>query len=249
MKKRRVLLALLVSGLVAPQARAIDVPGLGLDNPGLPDLRFGGSYGFGRKVDVKGANNPKESYGVTAVSQFRGRLLGGVIEGPQFLNYAIPTTVSGTTATSYTGLSSTLVPVFALGAVAHATNTSFGTYGPFLQATIYEPDQVKRKGGKKPRVQLKQNSYLAFRWGQFSGSGLGGLKNLSGGLVVPDCKGQADFRQAPTKNPATVKLSGKMKVKCSGKSAEVQEIKGLLQNIFGKSRSGFDLAGAYSAYP
>jgi hypothetical protein len=121
-----------------------------------------------------------------------------------------------------------------------------GGPGPFLEATIYKPDQVKRKGAPKARVLIKQKSYLAFRFGQFKGSGLGSLKSLEGGVVVEGCKGQADFRVSPTKTPMQFKKTAKMKVKCSGKSDGVAEIKLLLQEIFDKSRSGFDLAGSYT---
>ncbi len=232
MRKLCVALAL-VAALIPSGVHAIDVPGLGLDHPGLEDHFFGFYGDLGRYAYVKGA--PTGS----APSGLLGHLK--VVQMPRAayaLSYGWPWASSDI-------LSSTLVPVFAAGAVGH--NTGGGGYlrGPFAQAILYEPDHVKRKGGpgEKSRLQLKQKSYLAFRFGQFAGTGGGVADTISATVVLESCKAQVDSRNDPSKPAPTG--SARMKVKCSGKGAPVQSVRDRLGAIFGKSKSGFEVRARF----
>ncbi len=227
------LVAFLLVAVLPGAAQAIKVPGLGLDNPGLGNFGFGGYADQGYYALVKGAKNG------TSTSSVMARMKAGHLGGPRPLSYGFPTS-SGSTPVASSFLSSTLVPPFAAGIIGHvATNPSYSPTGPFLQGIIYEPDQVKRKGapGGKARIQLKQKSYLAFRFGQFQGSGMG-ASPLEGGVIAAKCKGSADVKIDPSKTPQG---SAKLKVKCSGNDTEVVRIKERLAEIFGKNKSGFDL--------
>ncbi len=232
---RALLLGLLVS-LPCGGAHAFDLPGLGLDNPGLADLSFGNYQGFGAVAAVKGA---RTGY---LTSEVIGRLRAGQFPATgRPLDYRFPTYSGAVPLGSTSQLSDTLVPPFALGVVGLVTyfDTNIGRmFGPFVQAVVYEPDQVKRKGGpgEKARLQMKQNDYLAFRFGQFRGTGFGYPQTLSRGIQIADCKAQVDIKSDPIKD-----APAKMKVKCSGKSAAVEDLKNRLGLILGKPKSGFSL--------
>jgi hypothetical protein len=232
---RSILLGLLIA-VVPGTALAVDVPGLGLDNPGLTDGGFGNYAGLGSAAAVKGAKTGSE------ISDVIGRLRGGQLaHTPRHLDYRFPT-FSGAVPISGSQLDATLVPPFALGAVGHVTyvepSGSYRRQGPFVQAIVYEPDQVKRKAGPgtKSRLQLKQKSHLAFRFGQFGGTGNGYPIFLSRGVQIRDCRALFDVKVDPGKGG-----TAKMKVKCSGKSAGVEDLKNRLGLILGKKKSGFDL--------
>jgi hypothetical protein len=224
-------IATLIVAALPGAAQAVDVPGLGLDQPGLDDLRFG-RYGLGETALVKGGPNGN------ATSELVGRLGAGHMprSSPRQLGYGFPHTSNDNRNTAYSFLNATLIPVFAKGAVGHAT--SGGSSGPFVQAVIYEPDQVKRKGadGAKSRLQIKQKSYVAVRFGRFKGTA--GADSVSGGFQVEACKAQVDVKNDPKKSPPG---TAKMKFKCSGNSGDVQRIKQALDAIFGKPKNGFDL--------
>lgn len=232
---RRFAAVLLIAALPGV-AHAVDAPGLGLDNPGLQDLDLG-RYGLGFVASVKGARLASSP----ASSDVAGAIKIGKLDDPRNLYVGFPSPY-GNAPTFAAGLSSTLVPPFAAGAVLHATNGP-ATQGPFVQAIIYEPDEVKRKGasGEKSRIQLKQKSYVAIRFGRFGGTGLNYIPNpttIFGGLQVEACRAQAEITNNPKKTPP---IAAKFKVKCSGKSTEVQRVKAALEAVLGKAKSGFDL--------
>jgi hypothetical protein len=234
---KKLILALLIAALPG-SSQAVDIPGMGLNHPGLDDFSFG-QNGPGRVVSVKGQKDPKYA---NTTSHVRGFLKAGVPESPAKLYATFPTSYGNTGTGSPPTLTNTLIPTHAAGIAGHITNTSSGGIGPMLQAIIYEPDQVKRKGsgrdGAKSRLQIKQKSHVAFRFGRFRGTFE--IPMVSGGITAEKCKAQVDIKRDPNKSPPG---RSKFKVKCSGSDPEVMRIKARLLEIFKKNRSGFDLDG------
>ncbi len=240
----KALLAALVLAAVPGAAQAIDVPGLGLDNPALEDVHFDASGFFGRIARVKGVDNAFD-YEPGRDYAFGYMKAGQLPRLPhRYVFYTFPTEF-GSHTPSTSKLSQTLVPIFAHGMVGKVdleTGIGPNRFGPFLQAIVYEPDQIKRKGapGEKTRLQFKQKSWVAVRLGRFNGSGHPfGITSLSGGLQIEGCRAQVDLRNDPSKTAPTG--TAKMKVKCSGKGNEVQRVRNKLEEILGKAKSGFDL--------
>ncbi len=225
--------------LVPRPGVGVDLPGLQLDHPALADHVWFDDP-FGVAAEIKGGNNaPVDGPKSGVISEVLGFIQAGQPDYPVFAYTGFPTTspfTTGVTAAS----TSTLLPAFAAGAIVHATSSNVA--GPFLQAVLYEPDSVKRTGSnaRKSRTLIKQKSYLAFRFGQFAGSGFGGIfgSSVSGGVVLKECKGQLDLRRDAAKGTE----SARMKVRCSGKSPEVEAVKGRIGTILGKPKNGFDLS-------
>ncbi len=235
------VLAILALACAPTLARAVvDVPGAALDNPGVQDLHVGFYYRLGRVAEVKGAPPPN------SVSDVRGNIKGGFVnQGVQWdtvFPYFVPPEPSPIGALALP------LPV-AQGAVGINTTALNPGDGLFLQAIIYEPDQVRRKGDgtKSAQVKIQQKKHVAVRWGRFLGSGqnISQEQSIGGGTRYEDCRAQLDLKRRANKTPDTV---ARFKFKCSGNSPEVQQIKMLLTTIFGKSRNGFDLTNSFSAY-
>ncbi len=225
----------------AAPTQMVDVPGLALDHPALADLNFGAYYSyFGGPAKVQGAKNG------LATSSVVGNLKAGQMPKVSYFLYpGFPSPSGGTTVKAY--YVPTLAPPFAAGVVGHITSTGGGAHGPFVQAILYEPDRVKRRGRwwAKSGLSLVQKSYVAFRLGVGRFTAYGGQPSvISGGLVVPECKASARLRaDANQFNGANGRT--KMRVSCSGKSSEAERVRDALRTVFGKSRSGFKLDASF----
>lgn len=201
-------------------------PGALLDRADLDSVRLGTFGGFGPSADVKGT--PKDDDGFPIV---RGRLGGGDYSSGtldyRFLN-------SGSLSTSGT---STLLPPFANGALFATTFESGGfRSGRWMQALLYEPDQVKKSTSPSgSKLILKQKGSLGFRVGSFSGTGFNASVNTV--FKAPGCKAQANFA---TKTKAKTGVY-KFKVRCGNRTPEEQFVRVQLEALFGKPRGGFDL--------
>jgi hypothetical protein len=218
--------------LLAPTAAhaQLAAPGLGLNRPDLYDEWWDLDGPLGYPVGVKGA--PKTSGGLPALDGFlRGAVHPNVdTGGASGTTPPWQTAYDGPVSISSLGLSQTLVPPYASGVVMAAAST-----GPGIQAMLFEPDDVKRKLTKKgSSTQLKQKDQVGFRF----------LNKTSPSSYSPyprftasGCKAQVKFETALDWNSGR----GRMKVKCSNKSDNAEDVLGRLEEIFGKKRSGFDL--------
>ncbi len=229
--------------LGAPAASAdLSAPGLSLDRDDLRDLDIQcpnitacGSdlrnLQLGAPANVKGAKDPG-----TTESSLLGRFKGVVAPGNIF-----PSAIGRPAYVGYYGGPGTLIPPLASGFVRHITDVPSVYIGNFVQALLYEPDQIKRKETRKEsRALLKQKSHVAFRWGQTSA---GRATSSPDFAFVEKCKAQAEIRQRKSDDSKTYKF----KLRCSGNDKSVSEIKDQLELLFGKRRSGFDLENTVAA--
>ncbi len=237
---KRSLLAVALGAVLLPAAAQGQVlQGLGLNHPELRDL-FVSCPGCadtavpGAPASVKGAQN-----GYAPGSVF-GRFQGGVPDNQPRVSVYIDSRYpnSGSSPRWTSGdLPGTLLPAFASGGLALVQSTSPYS-GIFLQALLYEPDQVKRKTtAKQSSIKLKQNGSIAIRRGTFFSTYQASSVSV---LALPDCKAQADIKLSEVSLVANYK----MKLRCSGKSTEVESLKQDLAEFFGgKPKNGFDLKG------
>jgi hypothetical protein len=234
-----------VLALASSSAADFAVPGLSLDREDLADLDIKcddfidcGSdlraLRLGAPAQVKGAKEPNAS--VAPVSDILGRFKGVVAPGNLF-----PSPIGGPySSVSFSGGPGTLIPPMASGFIRHITNVPSVYVGVYVQALLYEPDQVKRKEtSKESRALLKQKSHVGFRWGTTS-NGLPGKTSFD---TIKKCKAQAEIRQ----KKADLGKTYKMKVRCSGNDPDVAAIKARVADILGKKASGFDLHGSVDA--
>jgi hypothetical protein len=224
--------------LVPAAARALDVPGLGLDREDLEDL-YVGRYGLGAPAIVKGAPNGWETGSV------RGAVKGGQLPRTDFSLYnAFPagSTASYDTSSHASSVIVTLAPAFAAGVIGRVDSASKHS-GRFVQAIIYEPDRVKRstQAGGRTRIQIAQRSHLAFRFGQFQGTGFRPGR-IAGGLLARGCKAAVDLRRDSRKEPDT---RIRMKVRCRGGEAKTQRVKDEVNAILGRNGNGFDVSASF----
>ncbi len=223
MKKLLAILSLIaLPGLAAAQSQYL--PAVDLDNPELGDFAFGNSY-RGVVGEVKGEPNGTDQ------GEWIGNLGASIgRDGPDRIYYGFPALLSK-------DASSWLVPSWAKGAVGVRTSPTF-LVGPFVQAIIYEPDRVKRTKGfqTKGKATLKQNSWVAVRWGIFSGDSR--TSAISGAARYEACKASFDLKFSPQKTPPA---QARMKFKCSGNDPATKEIKDVLEGLFAKRTSGFEV--------
>jgi hypothetical protein len=236
---KRLLFSLALAALLQPVSAGAQVlQGLAIDHPDLRDVYVGcpacsNTAIPGSHVDIKGAANGN------AVGDVQGRFQGGVVQAQPRVNFFINSVYPHPSRTGWDSseVPGTLAPPFASGALFLLTATSPRS-GPFLQALLYEPDQVKRKtSAKQSSITLKQKGSVAIRQGHASSSYNGTSVTTT---KIPDCKAQATIKFAEADFTATYK----MKLRCSGKSAEVADLKQDLAQYFGgKAKNGFDLSG------
>ena len=205
--------------LYAPAAGAPVFHGLGLDHPGLTDVFVGcpacaDTAAIGVTASVKGAQNGSNPGSVI------GRFQGGVVPNQARVSFYIGSANPNSSNTGWTSGDSpgTLAPPFASGALFRVYNTGPLT-GPFLQALLYEPDQVTRKtSANKSSIKLKQNGSVAIRQGSVYSSYFASGVSVT---KIQDCKAQAEIKFSESEGSAKYK----MKLRCSGKSAAVRTAK------------------------
>jgi hypothetical protein len=128
------------------------------------------------------------------------------------------------------------MPPFANGALVHVTSTYSSAKGDFVQALLYQPDQVKRSTSSSgSKLLIKQKGSVGFRIGTWDGTG--GDSNLHTVIQAPGCKGQASF---VTKTKAKSSVY-KFKMSCGKKDPKDQQVRDALEAFFGTPRNSFSL--------
>ncbi len=91
-------------------------------------------------------------------------------------------------------------------AYAGANGPIYGSTGRFFAVSLFEPDRIRRSGGKTSSVRLKQSGYLLLiRGGWDSAFGVFSTSAWS----VPDCKGVAQIKTTPKGQSTDFKVSCK----------------------------------------